>query len=138
MRHNGFHIDYRPWPSDGEEEGAWQEYQEGVRLLDAGEYWLRNNDADQEREPTRRDPYVQVERFADMLPPIISSESTKAFLREHFGPPQEAEQDDGKGRYSQVLQFPELVVRRQRDDGILWPEVEEGIEYMMADLHVQH
>lgn len=41
----------------------------------------------------RRDAYVQVERFVDMLPPIISSESTKAFLREHFGPPQEAEQE---------------------------------------------
>ncbi|KAJ9091308.1 hypothetical protein QFC21_007264 [Naganishia friedmannii] len=126
-----------PWPSDEEEEGAWQEYQEGVRLLDAGDYWLRNNDVDQERVPMGRDPYVQVDRFVEMLPPVINAEETKAFLQEHFGPPQEPEEDDGKGRYSRVLEYLEMVVQRQREEGVLWPREDQGTEGLMADLNVE-
>ncbi|KAJ9091560.1 hypothetical protein QFC21_007185 [Naganishia friedmannii] len=137
-RQNGFHIDYHPWPSDEEEEAAWREYQDGVRLLNAGDYWLMNNDVEQEREPMIRDPHVRVERFGDMLPPIITSENTRAFLGENFGPPNQPEEDDGKGRYSQVLEYLELVIRRQREDGVLWPRADEEIGNMMADLHVEH
>ncbi|KAJ9096300.1 hypothetical protein QFC20_006438 [Naganishia adeliensis] len=99
-RRNGFHIEYRPWPSEEEEERLWQEYLEGVRLMDAAEYRVRGQGAQQERRPTERDPHVHVGRFAESLPPVLYSTLTIAYIEKEFGPPGGIEADDGMGRYA--------------------------------------
>lgn len=111
-RRNGFHIEYRPWPSEEDEERLWQEYLEGVRLMDAAEYRVRGQGAQQERRPTERDPHVHVERFAESLPPVLYNTLTIAYIEKEFGPPGGIEADDGMGRYVALLEFLQNFLHR--------------------------
>jgi hypothetical protein len=113
-RQNGFHIDYQPWPSEEEEERLWQEYLEGIRLIDAAEYRVRGQGPDEERGPRERDTHVHVERFGEYLPEVLYDPLTIEYLEREFGTPDGIQADDGMGRYAALLEFVQNFLHRYR------------------------
>jgi hypothetical protein len=65
---------------------------------------------------------VVVERFGDYLSAVLHTRKMKDFIKRRFGPPEGGEYDDGKSRYSRVLEYLINYLRNfdeeERDDPV--------------------
>lgn len=61
--------------------------------------------ADQDRQPSSTDPFVQVERYHELLPPLLQNEAFRLSMRMTFPPLTQhtEETDDGLFDYQQYL-----------------------------------
>lgn len=87
-------------PGDLDNEGFIDEVVEGEEEGEHGEVearpsvttWRSEQQlADQDRPPKDTDPYVQVERYHENLPPLLQDEGFRAAMQVHFPPPSQHE-----------------------------------------------
>lgn len=112
---------------EGEEDEDEDEEQAEVNQMRAANWPSEQERADQDRPVGDTDPYVQVERYHELLPPLLKEEDFRQTLRHHFPPPTQHSADDvadDAGLFSTV-QY--LAVRSWVHDSLLARQADETL-----------